>query len=69
MTYQESMRGRAREYLNEIPDGTDMSEYIMILAAISMMELLAIIADELHEINRRGENGETVQTGPDQTGT
>ena len=38
------------------------------LATLSV-ELLAAIADELHELNKRLENGETVQTGSDQTRT
>ena len=33
------------------------------------LEMLAVIADELHELNKRLENGETVQTGSDQTRT
>lgn len=37
------------------------------LATLSV-ELLAAIADELHELNKRLENGETVQTRSDQTG-
>lgn len=33
------------------------------------LEMLAAIADELHELNKRLENGETVQTGSDKAGT
>ena len=61
MSYQESMRRRTSEYLDKV-NRTGATEYMRILVGVSMIELLAIIADELHEMNRRGENGETVQT-------
>lgn len=68
MSYQEHARDLMREYSYVSERNNDKSLIWVGIATVSM-ELLGALADELHELNKRLGNGETVQTGPDQTGT
>ena len=68
MSYQEHARDLMREYSHVSQRNDDRSLIWVGIATVSM-ELLGALVDELHELNKRLGNGETVQTGPDQTGT
>lgn len=68
MSYLEQIRssiGSLADFVNETGSSTATWSGLGAMA----LEMLAAIADELHELNKRLENGETVQTGSDQTGT
>ena len=55
MTYQESAKKNAEIYLSHVPSQgvTRKYDYTNILIGTSIMQLLAVIADELHEMNKR----------------
>ena len=56
MSYYESMKQNAKIYLSHVPSQgmTHQYDYTKILIGTSIMKLLAVIADELHEINSKG---------------
>lgn len=68
MSYKEGAKSTMRTYL-DAAHKTGKTETLWLGLATVSMELLGALADELHELNERLENGETVQTGSDQTGT
>ncbi len=65
MSHLEQYKKRIAE-LAERSIGTEQLYYGLLTAFGSS---LAIIADELHELNRSIKNGQTVQEGSDQTRT
>lgn len=56
MSYYESVKNNAKEYLKYVPSQgmTHQYDYTKILIGTSIMKLLAVIADELHEMNSKG---------------
>ena len=68
MSYLESAKFNVNVLADYLEVTKDRNGVYAGLAALSV-ELLAAIADELHELNKRLENGETVQTGSDKAGT
>ena len=68
MSYQEHARDLMREYSYVSERNNDKSLIWVGIATVSM-ELLGALVDELHDLNKRLGDGETVQTGPYQTGT
>ena len=66
MTYYESVKENAEEYLKHVPSQgiTHKYEYTNILIGTTIMQLLSVIADELHEMNKRsGGKAEPVRHG------
>lgn len=68
MSYQDKIISRIADVANYAYKSGSADAVRTGLATLSV-ELLAAIADELHELNKRLENGETVQTGSDKAGT
>lgn len=57
MSYYESIKNNSKRYLSHVPSQgmTHQYDYTKILIGTSIMELLAVIADELHEKNQKSE--------------
>lgn len=55
MSYYESVKENAEEYLKHVPSQgiTHKYEYTNILIGTTIMQLLSVIADELHEMNKK----------------
>lgn len=68
MSYQDKISSRIVDVANYAYKAGSADAVRTGLATLSV-ELLAAIADELHELNKRLENGETIQKRPDQAGT
>ena len=68
MSYQEHARDLMRDYSYVSERSGDRSLIWVGIATVSM-ELLGALVDELHELNKRLGNGQTVQEGSDQTRT
>lgn len=68
MSYQEHARDLMRDYSCVSERNNDRSLIWVGIATVSM-ELLGALVDELHELNKRLGNGQTVQEGSDQTRT
>ena len=52
MTYQEKVNNKAAEYLGRVPSFTGTDAMSTLGLRIMALQLLAAIADELHELNK-----------------